>query len=393
MSPLYVGRALVCPNAHSSRFIQTKPTLGRNGKAVLRVLLISLSLLVPVVAQQAGGAAPRPNFFRVSGFVDGYANYSANDPASRLNYLRNFDTQANKFALNMAKITIDHDADPVGFRIDAGAGRAMGVFNFFDDANGFRGMRYLPQAYVSLKPGSWKGVQVDVGKFYTSAGAELTETYLGWNYSRSLLYANGPYYHFGVRTTAPVTEKLTLGFQVVNGWNNVDDPNSGKTLGFTAFYSEKKWSVGQNYYTGPEKIGTNKGWRNFSDTVLNMSLTEKWSSYVNLDIGHERAVFDNKGASFWGIANAHRYQLSDRVAVAGRLEHYNDVDGFITGSPKHINEFTVTGEYAWTKYALARAEYRVDWSNVAAFEKGADQFSKTQNTFLVGMVLYFGPKR
>lgn len=32
---------------------------------------------------------------------------------------------------------------------------------------------------------------MDFGKFYTSAGAELTETHLNWNYSRSLIYANG----------------------------------------------------------------------------------------------------------------------------------------------------------------------------------------------------------
>ncbi len=367
------------------------------GCAVLAFSIAGLSLgQTPTPAPPApapAATAPAAPFLRFSGLVDGYANYASNDPASRLNYLRNFDSQANKFALSMAKLTIDHDANPIGFRLDVGAGRAMGILNFQDDINGFCGLRYVPQVYVTLKPQSWKGVQVDFGKFYTSAGAELTETYLGWNYSRSLMYANGPYYHFGLRATAPVTGKLTVGLQVVNGWNNVDDNNSGKTLGFTAFYSEKKWSLAQNYYTGPEKTDTNRGWRNFSDTVLNLTLSDKWSSYINLDIGHEQKVFGDKGAKWWAIANAHRYQLTERVAVAARIEHYNDVDGFITGSAKYLNEFTLTGEYAWKKWALTRAEYRIDWSDVEAFEKGLGGSAKSMPTFLVGLVVYFGPKR
>jgi hypothetical protein len=362
------------------------------------LLTLSLAFVFSARLPLAGQTAPPPGrtpLLTFSGFADGYLNYSYNDPASALNLYRNFDTQSNRFALNMAKLTVTHDADPVGFRIDAGAGRAMGVLNFFDDANGFRGMRYLPQAYVTLKPKSWKGLQVDFGKFYTSAGAELTETYLGWNYSRALLYANGPYYHFGLRTSMPVTSKLTLGVQVINGWNNVDDQNSGKSLGFTALYAEKTWSIAQNYYTGPEKYEPNDGgWRNFSDTVINFTPGGKWSSYVNLDIGHEQKAFGDRGARFWGISNAHRFQLTDRVAVAGRIEHYNDVDGFITGGAKQINEFTATAEYAWEKSALLRAEYRVDWSNVAAFEKGGRPGAvKSQPTFVVGLVTYFGPKR
>ena len=90
--------------------------------------------------------------------------------------------------------------------------------------------KHIFQAYVSLKPAKWHGFQVDFGKFVTSAGAEVTETHLNWNYSRALLFANGPYYHFGLRTTAPLSKNFTAGVQLVNGWNNVEDNNSAKTV-------------------------------------------------------------------------------------------------------------------------------------------------------------------
>ena len=43
-----------------------------------------------------------------------------------------------------------------------------------------------------------KGLQINVGKFVTPAGAEVIETKDNWNYSRGLLFALAiPYFHFG----------------------------------------------------------------------------------------------------------------------------------------------------------------------------------------------------
>ena len=43
------------------------------------------------------------------------------------NGLRNFDVKANQFSLNMAKLSLEHGADPVGFRVDFGFGRAFDI--------------------------------------------------------------------------------------------------------------------------------------------------------------------------------------------------------------------------------------------------------------------------
>ena len=81
---------------------------------------------------------------------------------------------------------------------------------------------YIEQAFLSLKPPKAKGFELDFGKFVTSAGAEVIEAKDNWNYSRSLLFAWAiPYWHFGLRTSMPVSKIDTIGVQVVNGWNNV----------------------------------------------------------------------------------------------------------------------------------------------------------------------------
>ena len=126
---------------------------------------------------------------RLCGLVDGYYSLNFNHPASRNNNLRYFDAKANQFSLNMAKLTAEHNADPIGFKLDTIFGRAPIVSR--DRASRRRSLQAHLQAYVSVKPASWKGVQFDFGKFVTAAGAEVTETHLNWNYSRGFLYANG----------------------------------------------------------------------------------------------------------------------------------------------------------------------------------------------------------
>jgi hypothetical protein len=326
-----------------------------------------------------------------SGLIDGYYSFNNNHPASRFNTLRNFELRANEFSLNMAKLSLTHAPSPVGFTLDLGFGRAWKVFHATDPV-GTDVIQYVPQAYVSLKPENWGGFQFDFGKFYTSAGAELTENNLTWTYGRGYLYTNGPYYHFGARMTKPITESFTAGFQVLNGWNNVEDNNSGKTLGFTTAWTGKKISWYNTFLTGPEKTETNDGRRNFYDTVINLNPTSKSAFYINFDYGRENRAFDDRKADWIAIGVAGHFQTSTHTSVTARYENYNDRDGFITGRAQSLNSLTATGEYRWNQGLLSRLEYRRDYSNQPFFERGYMGTSKHQDTLTLGFVAFFGPR-
>lgn len=364
-----------------------------------RVAAAALTLTLPVAAQDTQQPAPPkdpPTWsagpIKFSGLIDGYYSFNANHPASRANNLRNFEVEANQFSLNMTKLSLSHDADPVGFQLDLGYGKAWEIFHATDTAGSF--IQYVPQAYVTLKPKNAGGLAIDFGKFYTSAGAELTENNLTWSYGRGYLYTNGPYYHYGMRVSKPLSETFTVGVQLVNGWNNVRDNNSGKTLGFTtAWTPNKKFSWFNTYYTGPEKTDDNKGFRNFYDTVINLNPSDKTSFYINFDYGHESKVDDGK-ANWIALGLSGRQQLTDATALAVRYEHYYDRDGFITGQAQKLNSFTVTGEYKWIEGLLARLEYRRDWSDQPFFDRGhRPGVWKNQDTLTLGIVAFFGPDR
>ena len=142
--------------------------------------LAFLVLAPALIAHAQTPAAPPPwsvGSFEISGLLDGYYSMNFNHPASQFNTLRNFEVRANSFALNMTKLSIVHAPDPIGVTLDLGWGRAWQIVHATDPA-GTDVVQYIPQAYISVKPPNWGGFQFDFGKFYTSAGAELTENNL-----------------------------------------------------------------------------------------------------------------------------------------------------------------------------------------------------------------------
>jgi hypothetical protein len=340
-----------------------------------------------------------------SGLVDGYYNFNANHPqfSSNGNQLRNFDYDANAFSLNMAKLTLSHDPDPIGFRVDLGFGKAFNSI-LSTEPN----FKYLEQAFVSFKPTKAKGLEMDFGEFVTSAGAEVIETKDNWNYSRSLLFALAiPYYHVGLRTSMPITKAFTGGVQVVNGWNNFTDNNSGKTVGITGAYTKTKYTWFGNFYTGPENANTNKGFRNLIDTTLLLTPTAKFNAYINYDyVQNRNAVATNGTATAFkttsldhlqGIAVAARYQATGTLALAGRYEYLADGSAqgasIGTGNKLKLNEFTATGEYKIPEGLLVRLEYRRDGTDQNYFNKGTSKLVEGQSTVEVGVVAFFCPKR
>jgi hypothetical protein len=344
----------------------------------------------------------------ISGFIDGYYSLNTNRPTDaangQINDLYNFNDKTDQFNLSAAKLTLNHDPDPVGAHIDFIYGRTNDLINAAPaNSSSADQLNYIEQAFLSLKPPKAKGFELDFGKFVTSAGAEVIESKDNWNYSRSLLFSYAiPYWHFGARTSMPVSKTETIGVQVVNGWNNVSKSNGGATVGLTSTYVKTKYTWNLNYYGGPENANTTSGMRNLIDSTLLLTPNSKFNAYLNYDYGQNRDGLVTTGTTttgdtnlnHWqGVAFAARGQVTGKTALAGRYEYYNDPNGFMTGTAQHVQEFTGTYEYKWPEGLLARLEYRGDFSNVASFHKDATSFTDTQSTVTVGFVAFFGPKR
>jgi putative OmpL-like beta-barrel porin-2 len=330
----------------------------------------------------------------LSGFVDMYYGYNANQPASRISSFRSFDTQANQFALNLVELVVDKTPVPsnsrTGYHIALGFGQAINAVNGAEPAGlGFD--QYLKEAYFSYLAAAGKGLQLDVGKFVTPAGAEVIETKDNWNYSRGLLFSYAiPYYHFGMRAKYAFSDRYSLAGYVVNGWNNIVDNNTGKTYGMSFGWNPTKTiSIAQNYMAGPEQ-GANSNWRQLWDTVVTYSPTARLSLMANADYGRGDRAIGIVDPVFWtGVAGYVKYALNPRYAITTRYEYYDDHDGFTTGTAQNFNGITGTFEHTIASHILTRLEFRRDISNRAAFMKGANMPVMAQSTASAGLVFMF----
>jgi hypothetical protein len=345
----------------------------------------------------------------ISGFIDGYYSVNFNQPSNaangQINQLYNFNDNTDQFSLSAAKLTLNHDPDPVGAHVDFLYGRTNTDINSgvaTKNGNGDQG-NFIEQAFLSLKPPKAKGFELDFGKFVTSAGAEVIEAKDNWNYSRSLLFVNAiPYWHFGVRTSMPVSKTETIGFQLVNGWNSVTKDNGGVTGVLTSAYVKPKYTWNINYLVGPENNNSSYGLRQLIDTTLLLTPPGKFNAYLNYDYGQNRNAIEDEGNNalvHWqGIAGAFHEQASAKQAFSGRFEYFNDPNGAQTGAVQHLYEFTATYEYKWVEGLLTRVEYRGDFSNLDSFAKKdiapfATGAVDQQQTLTVAFIAFFGPKR
>jgi len=359
---------------------------------LVRFLIVFLVLAGTVFAQT-------PSF---TGFIDGYYSGNFNKPPDRTNALRAFDVNHNEFSLNYAELAIEQTPAPVGFRVDVGVGDAASIVNSFEPSTRTF-YEYLQQAYVSGKTGN---LTVDFGKFVTPLGAEVIETKDNWNYSRSLLFNWAiPFYHFGVRTTYAVSDKVSLGATVTNGWNNVKDNNSAKTVGLSATLKPGKATWIVNYMFGnettPGAFGPGPGGdgetRHAIDSTLIYDFNEKVSLMANYDYIRDNSNPLVGAAHLQGFAAYAKFTPTPKVVLVPRYEWFDDPTGSALPQPdpnqtarlpQTAQEFTFTSKFPIHDQMSLFAEYRRDWSDLNSFE-GENGFEDSQDTVTFGVVFTF----
>jgi len=361
--------------------------------------------------------------------IDTYYAYNFNQPVGRVNLLRAYDVLSNEFSLNQASVIFEHAPDVAagrrwGGRLDLQYGQATDTLQG-NPANEPRPdiYRNIFQAYGTYIIPLGKGVNVDFGKWSSSLGIEGNYTKDQINYSRSYWFDFLPFYHMGVRVNAPLNDRFTLNYWIVNGTNQVEATNGFKDelFGFAAKPTKSvTWTM--NYYfgqehpdrvvvppTGPIPVQPGlsfqairpapDGRTHIFDSYVTWSVTPKLTLALEGDyfiqrLWRNQAPGQSSAPSHVDGGAAYvKYQFSPKIALASRAEYLSDRGGLFSGLNQALKENTVTFDYAVADGFLMRYEWRIDYSNKPSFLTDTQGIlSKQQNTATVGIVWWWGRK-
>ena len=358
--------------------------------------------------------------------LDGYYGYNFNKPIGRINLLRAYDVMSNSFSLNQAAIVIERAPNVeagrrFGVRLDLQYGQATETVQG-NAANELRPQVYRPvfQAYGTYVAPVGSGLTIDFGKWASAFGIENNYTRDQLNYSRSYYFNFLPFYHFGFRTSYNVSDKLNVSYWLVNGIQQSEDFNGFKSQAILLTIkpaSKLSWNV--NYYTGLEgrdevpalnpglpTLPTQPGLptqiirpvlhgrTHIFDTYATWNVTAKLTLAAEGDYFVSRVTRNSAPSFVAGGVGYARFQLTPKVAVAGRTEYMSDRGGLFSGSTQALKETTLTFDYKLAEGFLVRSEWRRDFSDRPFFLTDTPGLlKKDQNTATVGLIWWVGRKQ
>jgi Putative beta-barrel porin-2, OmpL-like. bbp2 len=180
--------------------------------------------------------------------------------------------------------------------------------------------RIIQEATAGIKVGS--NLWVDGGIFFSNAGME------GWisrdnpTYTRSLVADYSPYYSSGVRAIWQASSTLAVRVDVVNGWQNISENNSGKGAGVRMDYSPTANATISYYDLFSDEAGNRLRTFNGVGAKAAFGATTILGEY---DIGTQSHSASSDGtASWYGFTFIARQQVTRLLGVSGRFERYSD---------------------------------------------------------------------
>ncbi|HEX8945968.1 MAG TPA: porin [Gemmatimonadaceae bacterium] len=332
----------------------------------MKVKAAALALyLMPLATHAQASVADSAVKISFGGFVDGYYAYDFRRPPTMDRALTTQAARHNEFNVNLAFV----DATLSGPRL---RGRFAAQFGTSVQANyageprlgtlsGPDVSRFIQEATAGYQvaPTLW----VDAGVFFSPFGSENWISRDNWTYTRSLIAENSPYYEAGVKATWQATRTLVAQLHVINGWQNISETNSDKALGARLDFTPRDAiAMAYDAFVGNEQPDSLPSrLRVWQEGVVQLKPSADVQLRATFDLGSQQR--QGGGSSWWrGAALLARYQLSPRVAAAGRIEYYSDPEQVIviTGHPYGVRASggSLNADVALAARLLWRIEFR-----------------------------------
>ncbi|AGH94874.1 porin [Pseudobdellovibrio exovorus] len=368
----------------------------KNTKSGLMALLTGTALIIP---NQGFSATDRKITW--SGYVDTQYAFDFNSPA---NGDRAFTTQParnNEFNINLGFIEVRSESTKTRGRFALQAGTAV-QSNYSSEPtrgsiSGGELSRHIQEARMGYAVG--QNTWIDAGVFFAHVGSESWISKDNLTLTRSLVAEFSPYYLSGIKLTHAWSERLVLQLLLTNGWQNMSENNTDKSLGTGIEYSLDKVILVYNTILGNEISGDlnetprNSELRHFHNFIVKSKSLERIEWVVQADVGFQRKPNSSSYSSWWGTTGMARYKLNETQKISGRIEHFEDPDQIVlvTGATEALNATgaSIGFDQILDEDFLWRNEIRYLSATDSVFPEGTNSTSKENTTLTTSLAFSF----
>ena len=379
--------------------------------------------------------------FKASGFVDVAYTQNFNNPNSDLNQLHIFDTSANSFMPHLAQILLERPADAGGSALDRAGFRAR--LNFGTDSRVTRARSNFQtgttndevdfqELYAEYILPVGNGLKIQAGKINTLIGYEVINSYENVNFSRSFMFGlSQAFTTTGIRFTYTFNPVVTASFGVVNGWDNIEDNNRGKTIEYlVALTPHERFGISWYGSYGPEQAnrqfgdstsggapGNPSAKRFANGLIFTLKPTDKdtvvFEPYYVNEASNPVAASTGKPNARWnGLAGYLIHDFTDQWSFRFRGEIFEDAGGArtcggtwnnaggtntcagatndtpATPVPQTLWEITPTLQFKPVPSLITRVEFRYDKSDKNVFLYGSQPTNHQETLSFEVMYLF-----
>lgn len=207
-----------------------------------------------------------------------------------------------------------------------------------------------------------------------------------------------PVHSHGCDGDLPLTDWLSTTVGIVNGWDNTDDNNRGKSFHGAAtvtptFLKDFTLTLGGSWgaetvsaaFDPTRNVNRNGPKRGLIDLIATYKPIAPLTLTLNYDYGRQEEAFvDDGDTAIWHAVAAYAmYDITDRLTVGVRGEYFRDQDGFrlpvaTPGEKLEVWGTTLTSRYKLFDHLFANIEYRHDQARHG--KEVFDRHDGTQNT-------------
>lgn len=302
-------------------------------------ILALLMLNLPALGQIARTPQDTTSKLQLEAYADLYYAYNFNRPAGGDQPYFVSMTRHNEMNINLAYIAVAWTSERVRARVAPAIGTYMNANYAAEEGT----LKNVLEASAGIKLSGNKNIWLDAGVLSSPYSNESAISKDQLAYTRSFASEFVPYYLSGVKLSMPLGKKLKASFYLINGWQQIRDENSGKSLGTHLEYRPGENTViNWATYTGSEssEVNPDYGTRYFSDFSVYYHKNRISVSACAYAGYQERAIDDG---SWWQSVIIGGYDLSTELTLVLRMEYFNDRNQVLIDAPDQSPYFSTYG--------------------------------------------------